>query len=217
MIAEGQLSNIKVSEQALAALEEAKEYMLSFITDGILREKTKLVLDEYWSILIRIAASKTGRYHHKHEQVIPGGLINHKIRGLWFLLEILKEEGIKDQSIINEMVSAMATHDIGKIYYYEPYKSNRPSKSKNWRVDHGLEAFHILKGKFFPDSICNMVKRHMHHWDWHIPQCLNERLIAYADYFASRENVDIRGLKIIKVKGDGRVLFEAPKYKPKGR
>jgi len=214
LIAEGRLENIAISEENMKVLELVKLSMVDKIGLTALRMMTKAVLDDFWEVLIRIGASKTGRYHHVHENIIPGGLINHKLRGIWYLEHFIIEEGIKDRTMIDNLHSAMDIHDIGKIYYYEPYKSDRPSGSHSGRVDHGKEAWHILVKREFPEVICKMVKHHMHHWEFHLPQTNEERIICYADYFASREEINIKGCKIIKKKGD-RLVFEAPIYKSK--
>lgn len=163
--------------------EEVMERLLKeIIHDDGLREKTRIFLSPIWSELCDIPASKTGKYHHPSENVVPYGLINHVIRGLYFMEQLCKEEGIAD---MDEMTCSMILHDVGKRLYHKPRYIN---------IDHSIEGSKEVREAGFSLEICLMVKNHMHHWDGHIPTNIKERIIAYADYLASRRELEIAGL-----------------------
>ena len=194
------VDTVKISEEQMKALDEAKEYMLNHIEDFQLRVKIRGVFDGLWDDLCKIPASKSLRYHHKHENIYPGGMINHLLRSLWFAVEFLKETGITDEKKKDHVYAGVMTHDLGVLGRYRKYVEMWNVRG---RLYHGTVGSKILREKGVDEDIQDMVHRHMSHWEehWVMPKTSEQWIVAYSDYMASREEININGMKVIKEKG----------------
>jgi len=171
--------------------QEILNYLLSWIDRGkptSLQSMVEAVLQEVWHTFHKISASKTGRYHPKESNYRPYGLINHTIRVLWLAKELCREEGLNADDT-DEVLAAAILHDIGKIHYY----------NSGWgHIDHGKLGAQKLEEHNLPKTVVQMVECHMAHWEGKELTTIQDRILAYADYLASRKEVRIEGLKAFR-------------------
>jgi len=158
------------------------------------RKKIKAVYKEHWPRISTMQASKSGKYHHWTEQTVHFGLLNHVIRGLYFARELgIEEAGYESkkpefQPKQQMRLVAMVVHDMGKM-----------NASGN---NHGVYIHPILKPHGFDSKVRMMAQNHMHKWSPYKAENKSQRIVAYADYLASRADIDVRGITyMMKVKG----------------
>lgn len=172
-----------------------------YIDDEDLMKKIESVHREHWPRYRELLASKSGKYHHWTEQTVPYGLLNHVLRGMWFCEQLSREEAgfafrgkeAKYKRIVNRRLAAMAVHDMGKMM------STAPS--------HGVYVHKILKPHGFDSKIRMMAQNHMHQWSRYVAESVGQRIVAYADYCASRPEINVEGVKyIMKVSGEVKVV-----------
>jgi len=169
------------------------KFIDKYLPDQVLNEAVKKVFKEHWKRLKEMPASSTGRYHHVAENYIPYGLINHIMRVVYFCDELVTEEQAYDKDVPERMkvIAAAFLHDLGKM---DTYKS-----------EHGpLARKYLANEKAFTEDIVKMVERHMHFWNFnksYRAQHTLEIIVAYGDYIASRENVEIMGFTYIRKDG----------------
>jgi putative nucleotidyltransferase with HDIG domain len=137
-----------------------------------------------WKQFRILRASSTMKYHHEVENYMPYGLVNHIMRTVWVANELCREEqGKYNESVHkqNDVIIAAFLHDLGKILSY--------------RQSHAQLGLKYLQVKEITDSIRDMVSHHHHNWDVHPCQNVWERIVAYADYLASRPEIEINALE----------------------
>jgi len=175
------------------ALEERTLELLvrQTMTDEDMIRQVLGLLKGHWKTFSTIAASKSGRYHPEVCNKIPYGLVNHTMRVVWLVRELHTEEYTREatQDIrYNQLVAAAWIHDIGKCaQYYEEYKV---------KVDHSVIGVKWAQEMGCDSVICALIRTHMHGWDNHSYHELHDgsrilaRILAYADYLASRKELD---------------------------
>lgn len=140
---------------------------------------TKKVYWDNWKNILRLPASTSKLHHHAKENIVPGGLINHSIRAVAIGKMLCEEERIENY---NDVMCALFIHDVGKTMTTKP--------------NHGFYSMEMVrKYKDCPDSVQKMCLRHMHKWDENPAQTVKERIVAYADYIASRKEIEVVGLE----------------------
>jgi hypothetical protein len=170
----------------MTEIPEQMQELLNWINDPDLRNKAQGILEQYWDLFSKIPASKSGRYHHVTENFKPYGLINHTIRCLE-IAKLLCEEYKMSNEGRNKIFTATVLHDVGKIFYYYPGVQG---------IDHGKKAADIAQDAGLSMDIVGMILHHMSHWDgWTIDTPL-EQIVAYADYIASKPDIEIKKAKV---------------------
>jgi putative nucleotidyltransferase with HDIG domain len=159
--------------------ENVLNYLLNATSDE-LREKVRAVLEPIWSEFVEIPASKTGKYHPDVSNLRPYGLVNHTLRVIWFCERFAEEEKL-DNTSRAEIAAAAILHDIGKIYYHKPGGCG----------DHGIDGSEMARKAGLNMNICEMIRNHMAHWEGKPLNNVYQRILAYADYLASRKEIAI--------------------------
>ena len=167
---------------------ESKEKFYEFIDQymnkkSILSKQVKQIFDENWEDFIKQPASSSGKYHHPAENYKPFGLLNHTMRTVWFANELSKEEKMNEIQI-HKVIAAALLHDLGKI--------------QTKKSSHGKQSLEMIEDIIDDQDVHEMVLRHMHMWsDWPAGT-IYATLVAYADYFASRKEIEITSLEYFK-------------------
>lgn len=164
-------------------------YVSKHVTGALHKDVLCNIFTKHWSMLASLPASKTGKYHHKMEIITPFGMINHLMRTNYFVMELVNEEGLNSR--MDDFVVAALLHDIGmvKVRGYEDYKVHGI-------IGADMIAEDISKLSHFADILI-MIRNHMHHWQDNRMIGVDDRIIAYADYMASRPEIDINGFVYI--------------------
>ena len=116
--------------------------------------------------------------------VMPYGLINHIMRTVWFANELCLEEQGKYNVVPHKHADVMIAaflHDLGKILTH--------------RQSHAQLGLKYLQVAEINDNIRDIVSRHHHNWDIHPCQNVWERIVAFADYLASRPGINVDELE----------------------
>ena len=207
------VNTVELNDQQREVLAEVMKNLIDRVKDLNLKVKLKEIFFDYWDDICKIPASKSLRYHHRHENIYPGGMVNHLLRSLYFAKELIKETGLKDHYEIDMVTCAVMVHDLGVLGRYNKYKI---MWSIGGRLYHGKVGSDVLREVGFPEEVCHMVHRHMSHWEeaWVMPKDRNQWIVAYSDYLASREEINISGIKVLKVK-KGVLVYEEVKIKAK--
>ena len=148
---------------------------------------------EFW----RAPSSSTGRFHPADE-INYGGLLVHSIR-VALVGRMLSEYFGFDRP--DRMMAALLIHDIqkGGIPWRHTSKPGGAPDS-GYVADHGPVAAEWLKGfkdecGFDCEAIIDDVGIHMAQWNQPRPtppQTLEEQIVSYADYLASRDEIYVR-------------------------
>jgi len=147
------------------------------------------ILNVYWREFSSIPATKHPNRHHPSERIYPYGMINHSMRTVFIARLLIVEENLI--SFKNQIIFSAAFHDLGNIRRY-----NGQSTYKM----HPFESFSMIEELIsIPDEdkkmIKNMIENHMHHWfDTHAIDKF-DKIIAYADYLASRPEIELNGIE----------------------
>jgi len=189
---------------------DAIEYTLNrvFMSCGGMSEKVKTDLTEIWDNVASIPTAKTGKYHPAICNVKPYGLINHVIRCVHFAEYLCTEEQLAACDI-RDVMTALLFHDMGKYeFHVRPY---------NPFYDHGAHAAKWLEAKGYNERICRAVRNHMRHWERAHPKTIENddiisRIVAYADYLASRQDVILSDELFIVPDGDYIKLVTEPEF-----
>lgn len=167
---------------------ESREAFDKFIDEFMdpeleLTRKVKEIFDKWWCDFIKLPASSSGKYHHPVENYKPFGLLNHTMRTVWFANELAKEEQMSEIQT-PKVIAASFLHDIGKI--------------KTFASSHGKDSAIMIDDIIDDIDVLTMVQRHMHMWsEWPAVTVLTI-MVAYADYLASRPDIEITSLKYFK-------------------
>jgi hypothetical protein len=170
---------------------------LSYIVDDKIVEFVEHLLEDADDYFFTMPASTSGKYHPDFAKG-DGGLVRHTQAVAYFANELAKAEltaGSIDQHKADLIVAASIVHDIKKmgdgttghtVKEHPKYASNYIlEENKKYRLlSHDDREF-----------MQALVERHMGPWCEPKPETLEERLLFYADYVASRE--EIVGLKFI--------------------
>lgn len=168
--------------------EESREKFNNFIDKylkptSVLSRQVKQVFDEYWNDFIKQPASSSGKYHHPIENFIPFGLLNHTMRTVWIANELAHEEKMSEIRR-HKVIAAAFLHDLGVI------------KTKD--SSHGKQSVEMIEDIINDQDVKEMVLHHMHMWsDWPA-QTTYTTIVAYADYIASRKEIEITSLEYFK-------------------
>jgi len=179
------------------------EYLQKEFDDDI-NESVKHFVQKYWKEIADLPASSTGRYHHKTENLKPYGLLNHTLRVVYLTKELgIEEIGYpagydkwKNNRSIKMAIAAAFLHDFGKV--------------EDFGAQHGKETVRMLtevEGKHpLPPEVLSMCKHHMHNWSF--IHCVEvwDRIVAYADYLASRPSIHLSEVTYLVKEGQQHVL-----------
>jgi hypothetical protein len=205
-------------EEGLIWMKSKIDEFLPKELDDNLNESVKFFMERYWKDLAPLPASSTGRYHHSTENVKPFGLINHTLRVVWFTKEIGIEEtgypagydkwkGIKK---IREAIAAAFLHDFGKV---ESFKADHGKESARmvsstsiYGISPSKEQLEEFNDIALSPEVCNMIRRHMHNWSFIHCVEMWDRIVAYADYLASRPTVHLSDVTYLVMEGQQNVF-----------
>ena len=170
------LKNIRKGERMKIYLKQWKglsEVINSLIpVDNILNLQTKVVLNGYWTDLVPLSASSTGKHHHSQENG-QFGLINHLIRtaiiGKGFI-------NVEQESDDYEIIQACLLHDLGKLM------TNK--------VTHGEWSVRMVEKYNLSDRVKRLIGKHMSKWSETPATQKDEYMLSWADYTASRKFLD---------------------------
>lgn len=189
---------------------------INLISDSKLRLAIKMFLKEYGFMLHYMPSSFTGKYHSKDE-IGEEGLIIHTNKVCWFIVRMSEDYGW-DQATLDKMLIAALFHDSGKVLQtegesileYRGKKKNRYVKLTRKMTGRDTHPYLSLRlaekylEKAGVDSllikeITSMVYCHMSHWyPWYpLPFTYEEKMLALADYLASRQELKIGTLGIV--------------------
>jgi len=151
-------------------------------------KRLKKVLDKYGEAYFNLPPSISGKYHKREKN-----LKEHIERCLFFAFKLC--EVFRPYNEL-EILEAVILHDIGKVITMKKGKHEGgkyyPATGYTYMdgtEDHGTEGARLLKEYGFPNSICEMVRNHMSHWEGKTPTGLDEWIVAAADYLASRDEI----------------------------
>lgn len=157
--------------------------ILKYVDSPVHRTVIIDIFREHWNKFYVLPASKTGKYHHRMENIIPFGMVNHIMRATYFANHLIKEENVRKHK--NDILTAVLLHDIGNIVI----------KSYNDYTIHGLIGAQLVSEKLSildaSPLILLMIQNHMHHWQGNEMIGIPDRIVAYADYLASLDSLDI--------------------------
>lgn len=86
--------------------------------------------------------------------------------------------------------TALVIHDIGKVFFYEV--------GIRYPIDHSEKAALIALEAGLPKVIVDMVAHHMSHWDKYPLNNTFEQIVAYADYVASKPDIEFKNIKVFR-------------------
>jgi hypothetical protein len=171
---------------AVASLPEGP--MKVFVQKALLKAQP-----EFW----RAPSSSSGKYHPADE-INYGGLLVHSVRNVLIGKMLSEYFGFERP---DRIAAALILHDIQKGGI--PWKhTNKPGDAPDsgYVADHGPVAAEWLKGLKDEcgsdcDAVIDDVSAHMAQWNKPAPtppQTLEEQIVSYADYLASRDDVYVR-------------------------
>jgi hypothetical protein len=86
--------------------------------------------------------------------------------------------------------SALVIHDVGKVFFYET--------GIRYPIDHSDKAAKIAMAEGLPVDVVQMVAHHMSHWDGYPLNGTHEQIVAYADYVASKPDIELKNVKVFR-------------------
>ena len=153
----------------------------------IYKDITTDIMNKYWNEFALLPASKTGKHHHPIENVSPFGLVNHSIRVSYLASHFSDEENLT--KLRDDFILAALIHDIGKVKYH------RKLCIYNHHPQVGAEMVdEFIKILPMYEIIKRMINNHMHQWCGKREMSREDNVLAYADYIATRSEIDIQGL-----------------------
>lgn len=189
---------------------------IDVISNPKLKLAVKIFLKEYGFKLHYMPSSFTGKYHPKDEMG-EEGLIIHTNRVCWFITRMSEAYGW-DQPTLDKMLTAALFHDSGKVLQTEgesvlEYKGKEKkryvklTKKMTGRDTHPYLSLRLAQkylekagvDSLLTKEITSMIYCHMSHWyPWYpLPFTHEEKMLALADYLASRRELKIGSLGII--------------------
>lgn len=165
-------------------LEKINNITLRNIVAGYLEEQ----VPEYF---YEIGASSSGKYHPAFSQG-EGGLIRHTKAVVMFAEELLRLNSYAYMKEIYKdyVIAACLIHDTCKYGIYEYDKTEYENHGENAAYlfeNYALSNWHYQPSELLLDA----VRRHMGQWGQDKPFTNIDRCVHYADYFASRNFIDI--------------------------
>jgi len=162
--------------------ERVKGYLTSFVKDADLKRKVTEVLESVWDVFHKIPSSVTKKYHPPENNISPYGLVNHTIKTAWLAEAMCYVEGVDDETR-DHILAAAVLHDIGKIFYHLPHEEAK--------VDHGIKGAEIAYNYGLSGDIVDMIRNHMARFEDKKLGSPGTRILAYADFMASRDYITI--------------------------
>jgi len=86
----------------------------------------------------------------------------------------------------SKIIAAAVIHDIGKCWLHPPLAKD------GVYIDHGDKGAEIAAKYFLPDDVVNMVRVHMSMYEGKKINTVSERVLAQADFLASRKEIKIQ-------------------------
>lgn len=175
---------------------------LSYIKDRTIRSFAETLLEDADEYFFTVPASSSGKYHPPFARG-DGGLVRHTKAVAFFTLEFARSERefatITAREVDLLIVAAIA-HDIKKQgdgtsghTLLKEHPLYGAEYVKNEYEQHNFESKGITKEEM--NFIYNAVRSHMGPWCDIKPQTRTELIVFYADYVASRS--EIEGLNFI--------------------
>lgn len=161
------------------------EVEISLIDDPKIREATRMMILINERVLKRLPSSRSGKYHPPDERG-EGGMVLHLKRCVKWMLEFIREF----PSLVRHkdaLISATLLHDIGLCY-----KEDESEKEHRRHPDIGAretnDGFKEMGVPFLKRRrIVKYIREHMSHWYKNEPSSFESRMVALADYVASRK------------------------------
>ena len=179
-------------------------------------ELIKDIPDYFW----HVPSSSTGKYHPAYA-LGEGGLVRHtialcKLLNFTFEIDCMGSSWTSREKDMMRIAGMM--HDTRKSGSQQDYEAN-----KYTRFDHPLLAAAVVKSYvregFIPDSeleiIASAIASHMGQWCTDkrsnivlpTPQSKYQKIIHWADYLASRKDIEIRFERAIPTAAEYRFTF----------
>ena len=186
---------------------------LSYIADDTIVEFVEHLLEDADDYFFTMPASTSGKYHPAFAKG-DGGLVRHTQAVAYFANELARAEltaGSIDQHKADLIVAASIVHDIKKMG--DGTTGHTVKEHPKYASDYIFEENKKYRLLSHDDRVFmqTLVERHMGPWCEPKPETLEERLLFYADYVASRQ--EIVGLKFID-NGDTTPVNTAPVATP---
>lgn len=187
---------------------------LSYIADNKLKEFAKIILENADDYFFTVPASSSGKYHPDFARG-NGGLVRHTRAVTYFLNELIRPN-IEFKDITRRegdlLIIAAIAHDIKKQGNNTGHTVNEhPLLGAEYVKKMWKEYGKDLLTKDDVDYIYAAVRSHMGPWCDVPPTELPEILLFYADYIASRK--EIEGLTFISNDDHSEAeAYEAPVY-----
>ncbi len=162
--------------------DKVKSYLLSFVKGDELKKQVSEVLESVWDVFHKIPASSTGKYHPHENNITPYGLVNHTLKTAWLAEAMCYVEGVNDEER-DRILAAAVLHDIGKIFFHLPHEGED--------VDHGVKGAEIAYHYGLSGDIVDMIRNHMGRFEDKKLGSPGTRILAYADFMASRNYISI--------------------------
>jgi len=170
--------------------------MINLISDCFVRDFVDSCLRNVPRYFWKIPASCSGNYHPQ-ESLCVGGLVHHTILAVNYAVKLCGEKGIvlvaKDQ-----ILAAVLLHDTCTA---------APTDAPDYSC---FENNPLLPGKYFreiammaagadTEEIFTLVESHMGQWssEGYHPKTIQQKIVHYADYLASRKEQPIIDVKAV--------------------
>lgn len=166
----------------------------SYIEDQDIRKFAELVVENAEDYFFDVPASSSGKYHPSFAKG-AGGLVRHTRAVAYFANEFARAElkfGSITQHDSDLLIVAAIAHDIkkqgnggaaGHTVSEHPFYAAEYVKELN-------EEHEILTNKDI-ETLYGVIHSHMGPWGEPKPKTLMQRILFYADYSASRSEIDI--------------------------
>lgn len=156
------------------------------ITNHDLQQCTIIVANSIPQYFFEIPASSTKKYHPVWANQ-KGGLVAHSLITMQWAKELLRLEGFNPEKQ-DEVMFASAFHDA----YKNGLQNTNYTVSRHPQLGaeniYSILSYHLPKSHTVDvDLIHRLIITHMGQWGEHKPQTSLEKLVAMADYCASRQ------------------------------
>jgi hypothetical protein len=172
----------------------AKEYSENFFTNTE-RGRTyhKLaweILDERWGDVAKAPSSKGGKYHHKSENRVPFGLLNHLIRTAFVANVLVKSVHEKYN---DPLMYAAFIHDVFRVGKDASYREHHKMAAEAALIHMQNYSFTWQEWEFI--FVKNSLTLHMGHFPPFFTRVTHveskHAILHFADMIASNPDVDL--------------------------
>lgn len=189
---------------------------LSYILDPNLKDFAKAIIEGADDYFFEVPASSSGKYHPDFARG-RGGLVRHTKAVAYFTNELIRPNIEFDEITRYDgdcLIVAAIAHDIKKQGDgVEGHTVKEHPKLASEYIKHvwADKEFQDVIDKGTLHYICSVIESHMGPWQEPQPKTLEQRIVFYADYIASRK--EIVGLDFIDNNDNSAVeAYEKPVY-----